>query len=398
MSEIERWTRARLPLEARVLQQATQAARERATQLGLSEAAMAGRLEADMDERARLLEVVVPPESWLFRHAGAFEAVRDWLRARGTRPVRMASLGCARGAEAFSLAASAASLGRTGADTRVVAVDWNARHLRDAAQGHASPLIQRAPLPDWAQALFEPDAQGWLRLRAEPRSMIDWVHADVLTDPPPGPFDVIFCRNMAIYLDETARQALAARLRDVAAPDALLCIGHADPAVLWQDGFEPLPIAGAFAYTRARQHGAPPRRGTPAPARASRRRMETPGASATPAGTSLATTPRHDAVPTLERAQDLADAGRLHDAGEHLHALLQHEPVLAPGWALLGAVRLAQRREAEAEECFRKVVYLRPHDALALLQLSALAEARGDATTAGRLRLRAARSAAGDDA
>ena len=93
----------------------------------------------------------------------------------------------------------------------------------------------------------------------------------------------------------------------------------------------------------------------------------------------------------LERAQAQADAGLLREAADTLQELVSRDALRADAWALLGATRLGLGSEPEAEECFRRVVYLRPDDALALLQLSALAEARGDDATAHRLRARAAR-------
>jgi chemotaxis protein methyltransferase WspC len=101
---------------------------------------------------------------------------------------------------------------------------------------------------------------------------------------------------------------------------------------------------------------------------------------------------------SVEPAQRLADTGHHDQAAAMLDVTLAADPLHAQAWSLLGSIRLAQRRTADAEECFRRVVYLRPHDALALLQLGALAEARGDHVNATRLRQRAARSHAEDSA
>jgi chemotaxis protein methyltransferase WspC len=98
----------------------------------------------------------------------------------------------------------------------------------------------------------------------------------------------------------------------------------------------------------------------------------------------------------MSSIQTLADSGRLDEASGMLETLLSRDGLQGDAWALLGAVRLGQGRHDDAEECFRKVVYLQPQHALSLLQLSALAERRGDRTAADRLRLRAARAAAGE--
>lgn len=393
MSDCERWLRETLPLEPAVLGQAVHEARRRAAELGVDETTMAARLRDDRLETERLLQLVVPPETWLFRHAAAFELLRDALGARAGARVRVLSLGCARGAEPFSVAAAAASLGRTAADTEIVGVDWCSDNLREAAENACAPLAQRAPLPGWAARWFAPDGYGALRLHATPAAMLRWMHADILRDELPGPAEVVLCRNVAIYLDEPGRARLARRLERLVASDGLLLVGHADPPAIWNGAFEGTGPAAAFAF-RPRTVGGS--RATRSPDPAPPRRTPAAAPSVAPVAresVAFAATPEPSA--SLARARELADEGRLDDSAHMLDRLLASEPMCADGWSILGAVRLAQQRAYDAEACFRKVVYLQPMHALSLLQLSALAGARGDQASADRLRLRAARAASG---
>jgi chemotaxis protein methyltransferase CheR len=41
-------------------------------------------------------------------------------------------------------------------------------------------------------------------------------------------YDAIFCRNVMIYFDDTAKAELEARLVDQLAPDGFLYIGHSE--------------------------------------------------------------------------------------------------------------------------------------------------------------------------
>lgn len=401
MSPCERWVQASLPLEATVMAHAAREAQRRAAELRLDEAAFVERLQSDREEVERLVRTVVPPETWLFRHVAAFELVRAWLQARPGMRVRMLSLGCARGAEPFSLAATAASVGRSEADTEIVGVDWCEANLREAASGTCSPLAQRGPLPEWAQAWFTPDARGALRVDTAAQRMIRWVHADIVRDPLPGVAHIVMCRNVAIYLGEPARGELARRLDGATEPDGLLFVGHADPTCLWEGAFSASEEPASFGHRRREAPAAkaptpkvtPTRARTPVAPVPARR----PPASTPPNGAaeSFAKMPALPAEATLEQAQHFADAGRLPESAALLERALEADPLRADGWSLLGAVRLAQHRASEAEACFRKVVYLHPNDALCLLQLSALSEARGDHAAADRLRLRAARAASG---
>ena len=398
MSACERWVHASLPLEATVLVHATREAQRRAAELRLDEATFVERLRAERDEVERLLRVVVPPETWLFRHAAAFELVRAWLQSRPGVKVRMLSLGCARGAEAFSLAATAASVGRTEADTEIVGMDWCEANLREAERGTCSPLAQRGPLPEWATPWFVADARGWLQLEGAAGRMLRWVHGDIVRDPLPGTAQIVMCRNAAIYLGESARQELARRLAGATDPEGLLFVGHADPTTLWEGAFLASEEPASFGHRRRAVLERPP---TPlVPVRVPPRAV----AHATPPLTKPATIVPHSPAtqPATRRdlamAQQLADEGRLNESADMLQGLLESEPLSVDTWSILGAVRLAQHRPADAESCFRKVVYLQPNHSLCLLQLSALAESRGDHAAADRLRLRAARAATGENA
>ena len=408
MNQIEHWIREALPLDSAVSVQAVREAQRRAVELRLSDAAMVERLQRDRSEVDRLLTVVVPPETWLFRHEPAFEAVRAWLVAHAGRRVRMVSLGCARGAEPLSLAATAASVGRTPLDTEIIGIDWNEGHLRDAAAGAVSPLAQRGPLPAWAEPWFQPDQRGWIRLRSEVLAMIQWRRCDLVHDELPIGVDVAMCRNVAIYLSQQARERLRDRLAAMVQPDGLLCLGHADPTVLWEGAYEGADWTGGFVFRHRHGPAAPPLdlaslpRPTASPTRPwqPKQALVRPPVHNTPAATSpvmpTPMVPQPRAESSMASMQALADTGRLDEASSKLEAVLTRDPLQSDAWALLGAVRLGQGRHDDAEECFRKVVYLQPHHALSLLQLSALAERRGDRTAADRLRLRAARAAAGE--
>ena len=76
-----------------------------------------------------------------------------------------------------------------------------------------------------------------------------WEQRDLVAEPPaPGGWDLVLCRNLAIYLTAAARDALHARLAGALAPGGVLLLGRseriADPAALG------LRLAGPHAYRR----------------------------------------------------------------------------------------------------------------------------------------------------
>ncbi len=383
MSELADWLRETLPLQPVVLDHAIAQARRTASAASLSESTLLQTLQTDPRALERLLAEVVPPETWLFRHAAAFECVRDHLRSIRPGKARVLSLGCATGAEAFSLAASARESGYDAATCEILAVDWNEENLKRAAEGTLPPLAQRGPLPVWASRHFEADSRGSLRPVRDAMAMIRWVHDDITSDRMPRDCDIVFCRNVAIYLGETARDRLARNLAACTRACGLLCLGHADPPRIWADAFRPRSVPGAFAYERLDRSVPPQWVPAPQPTHVSRATAAAP-ATVTPSR------------PSMSQAQEFADAGALGKAIEILDQIVRASAIDAPAWQLLGSAQLARGAREEAEACFRKVVYLQPDHALALLQLSVFAEERGDRAGAERMRARAARALKGE--
>jgi chemotaxis protein methyltransferase WspC len=97
-------------------------------------------------------------------------------------------------------------------------------------------------------------------------------------------------------------------------------------------------------------------------------------------------------VSTLDDAQRLADQGRFDEAAARCEEHLKAHGPSAAGFYLLGLVRDANGRDAEAESCYRKALYLDPSHAETLVHLALLLDRRGDQAAAQRLRERARRA------
>ena len=61
------------------------------------------------------------------------------------------------------------------------------------------------------------------------RRAATWEVADVTRGPQAGPWHLILCRNVAIYLTEDAGRRLWRRLADVLAPGGFVVTGRAEP-------------------------------------------------------------------------------------------------------------------------------------------------------------------------
>jgi chemotaxis protein methyltransferase WspC len=400
------------------------ASRRRMKELGLEDLGeYERRLSQSELELQELIEEVVVPESWFFRDERPFHWLRDYVRERwltdlSRPPLRVLSLPCAGGEEPYSITLTLLDLGLPARRFRIDAVDVSLKRLTIARRGVYSANAFRGPDLSYRARSFREHPQGY-ELDPTVRATVRFIQASVL-DPRllegSPPYDVLFCRNLLIYLDASARANVLAAIDRLLAADGVLFIGHAD-RLNWA-GAEPRFTAvgdpGCFAYQRGargrvRVNPPQPQLGPP-PSMLS---LIVPsdvsdGEEATPPVEPRAIFPRTDdsarivedlSLPVvsplsfLDRAAALANLGRFDEAIAACERHLQQKGPSAAAYYLLGMICQAAGARPRAEECFKKTVYLDPRHDEALLALALLAERRGDHNAAAGFRRRAERIA-----
>jgi len=403
VKELSEWLAANTPLEPEVNKFVELFAQERMRLLGDKTIThYVARLQRDEKEAMNLHQHLAPPETWLFRYVAAFEVLREELqKCDRSKVIHVASLGCATGSEPFSIAATALSCGFTAEQIRILALDYSDEHLALCRTGRASALAQRTPIPNWASPFLRPTTQGQLQLEPQGLAMIDFLRGDLSTWKPDRLFDFVFCRNVAIYLNEPTKKRLGKLLSEITKPNGLVFLGHADSVILADTDMRRSEVDHAFVFTKQEkvQQRTPDiflKAFSPAvrpvvqslPARPAPSKPVS-GAKQLP---NLVETPMASTVDLFTKAQIAADSGNMLVAERALVELLAVKPAEIEAHVLFGCVQMAQNKFTEAERSFTKVVYLDPLNSLALLSLAALADLRHDAKSAERFRDRAART------
>src|SRR5262249_14209628 len=213
------------------------------------------------------------------------------------------------------------------------------------------------------------------------------------------PYDLIFCRNLLIYLHPAARRQALDRVERLLAPEGWLCTGHAEPLEFVDPRFTRAGPAGSFLYRRA---AAPPE---PAPVAAPPPRPAAAAVvltSARPEAAPAPPAPPPDVpaapVDLLARARQQADSGQLGEALAACQLHLARSGPSADAFSLLGVIHQARRERDDAVRCYQRALYLEPGHRDALTHLMLLCRERGDHAQAERLRRRLNRSAAGGEA
>jgi chemotaxis protein methyltransferase WspC len=373
---------------------AERALRERMAKCGVADTGqyLQGMAPAEL---AALIELVVVPESWMFRDADAFAAatahVCQCLAARPERVVRILSIPCAAGEEPYSMAMALADAGVAPALFRIEGVDLSACALERAQAGRYTRNAFRGADLGFRQRHFSRNGDEF-QISDAVRAQVSFAQANLLgfgSVAGAGSYDVVFCRNLLIYFDEPTTAAATAVLRGVLADDGMLFAGYAEVPSFCRHGFAPLRLPGAFALRKAGADAAVPAAAAPANSQTRatapvRRRRPPP----LPAPVMSAAAPPPD---LLAQARRLADQGDYQGAGAACRSQLAAEPDSAEAYFILGMVSECERDTGAAEDYWRRCVYLQPGHYDALCHLALLAEQGGDAPRAEALRQRAGR-------
>jgi len=99
-----------------------------------------------------------------------------------------------------------------------------------AAAGVFEPSAVKGLTPPLLQRYFRFDGVHYQIHRAI-RAAATWRRADLLSAPEPGAWDLVLCRNLAIYLQPEATAALWASLAAAVRPGGALVLGKAERPV-----------------------------------------------------------------------------------------------------------------------------------------------------------------------
>lgn len=187
------------------------------------------KLEDCPDLATPALSVVLLGVTAFFRDAAVFERLREELSTAWIRretPHRVWSAASSDGQELYSVAMMLDDLGQLdswellGSDCRDEAIDA-------ARRGVFAPSVAHKILSPWREKYFL-ESGGGLQVNAPLRNRICWKRADLVSEPEPGPWDLILWRNMAIYLEGAAADRIWSSLVRELAPGGLLMTGKAE--------------------------------------------------------------------------------------------------------------------------------------------------------------------------
>lgn len=188
-----------------------------------------------------IVDRITTHETRFFRDESIFDAfamqmIPEWFEKRGITPVQSAqarfdiwSSACSSGQEAYSLVIMVAEkwpalLG----SVNITATDISGPTVEKAKLGVFSNFEMDRGMPQHLkERYFDPHQDGW-RIKPQIRDRVKFSRHNLISDPYPGPFDVIFCRNVLIYFSDDQKRKVVNGLVQSLKQDGVLVLGSAE--------------------------------------------------------------------------------------------------------------------------------------------------------------------------
>lgn len=171
-----------------------------------------------------------------FRDANVFEQLENDVvpqvfadRAPG-ESVRVWSVGCATGEEAYSIAMlllEEAARHDAPREIQVFASDLHEPSLEKARAGYYPHDIEADVSPERLRKFFHKEKEGY-RIRKEVREVVIFTPHNVMADPPFSRVDLLSCRNLMIYLQRNVQNLMIDLFHYALRADGFLILGTSE--------------------------------------------------------------------------------------------------------------------------------------------------------------------------
>lgn len=217
-----------------------------------------------------VVDAMTTNETFFFRDKIPFELLRDsvmpaLLTARShTKRVRIWCTAASTGQEPYSIAMTLREMGArlAGFQVDILATDLVVGALDRARNGLYTQFEVQRGLPIQLLIKYFTKVGEMWQIAPELRAMVQFRPLNLLYDfTTLGLFDLVFCRNVLIYFDQSTKVSVLDRIARQMPDDGFLILGAAETVVGLTEAFTPHPDKrGLYRPSNA---GAPARLGAP---------------------------------------------------------------------------------------------------------------------------------------
>ena len=173
----------------------------------------------------------------------------EHTRAKGKGIIRVWSAGCSTGEEPYSVAIMLREVVPRDIKCEVIASDLSLKSLMVCKAGFY-PDSRVGDVPQkYLDRYFEKKGEGYQVIDSI-RNMIRFDYHNLVHDSGLTGLDIVFCRNVIIYFDEAAQQAVIDKFWRAMSNHSFLFIGHSESLFGMDTKFEFVKTDWATIYRR----------------------------------------------------------------------------------------------------------------------------------------------------
>jgi chemotaxis protein methyltransferase CheR len=215
-----------------------------------------------VEELGRMVSHLTNNETYFFREMpqlnvfgeSALRSLKERKSREGRKTLRIVSVGCSTGEEAYTLAMIVYDSGQFfwSWDVQVVGLDVDRVALEKARRAVYHQNSFRAMSPAQVDRHFVRLA-GSLQVKDAIRRLVSLRSGNLLeagTFEGLAPVDALFCRNVLIYFSDATSLRAVKLFHQVLAPGGYLFLGHAESLSRLTDLFTPIRFQGAMVYQK----------------------------------------------------------------------------------------------------------------------------------------------------
>ena len=210
-------------------------------------------------ELEELVERITTHETYFFREQYQLNAFKNELvprlyeQLKHRRRLLIWSAGCSTGEEVYTLAMIMLENGRfRDWATRIMGSDISRKVVAHARQGCYGLSSFRTTSPYFRRKYFQ-EQDGKFRVRDDVRNLCSFGQLNLLATERfqvVGACDVIFCRNVLMYLSQEARHRIVEAFYDRLNPGGYLLLGHSESLLNVTTRFDLVHLTDDLVYQR----------------------------------------------------------------------------------------------------------------------------------------------------
>jgi len=187
-------------------------------------------------ELQELIEAIVINETFFFREKEHFQALAQLVLPESKLHLRIWSCGCSTGEEAYSLAATAVETLPNERRRRIdiLGTDVSNKALESARRGNYTEQALREVSLRQLRRYFDKSEIDTYRVKKDLRELVTFERLNVMDTAGVaklGAFDVIFCRNVLMYMDQPGRHKALVNLYQALKSGGWLFLGKSESAL-----------------------------------------------------------------------------------------------------------------------------------------------------------------------